>query len=381
MKNSIKPQVGIIIGGKSVEHDISVLSGLQAKFAIDEEKYDVTVFYLTKDNHWLIGEDLNTLSTYQKGCFDNCKEIVFYPQNNKSCYHYLDKPKKEGYIDIFIPVVHGAGMEDGTLCAYLELINATYTCAKITASSLAQDKVFTKEILTYHQLPVIAFRQLSRSDFSQVSITNIVQTLSFPLIVKPATLGSSIGIEKCKDMEEFQEAVHKSFTYGNKMIIEKALDNYREFNCAILKDGMEYHISCVEEVMPSSDILSFIDKYENELNKLSSATNRIIPAVISKELEVKIKTLALKSYQILEMSGVVRIDFLYDNESETIYLNEINTIPGSLAFYLFEKEGITFTKLINILIKNALFEKQQKEKLVTHFNSNVLSKKSIKLKN
>lgn len=375
----MKLRVGVIFGGKSVEHDISIISAMQTLAAIDSELYEVLPIYLDKENRMLIGDGFDKLETFKKGDFSKAKEIFFYKTKKGLTYGFLPKlkPSKQ-IIDVILPVVHGAGVEDGTLSGFFELLGVCFAGPKISSAALAQDKVFTKHIYKSSNLNVLKGKELRKSDFDFEHFELV--DLMYPVIVKPATLGSSIGINKVNNNQELMEALKVAFNYDNKVLIEEALDSFREFNCAILKNRKQYICSAVEEVIPSEGLLSFYDKYGDAAQKVTESSNRIIPAEISEDLTNLIKNEALKAYLILDLKGVARIDFLYDEKSNQLYINEINTIPGSLSFYLMEKEGINFTELINILIKDALYEKNHHDQLMHHFESSVLQTKSLKLK-
>lgn len=378
MSKNQKLQVGLIIGGKSVEHDISILSGLQVYHALDKNRYDVTMFYLTKDGRFLTGPSLCEVDTYRKQNFDKTKQIVFYNENNHVFYKGIKGKPTATVIDVMIPAVHGEGAEDGTISGLLELLGIPYTCANVLSSSIAQDKVVTKELLKKVNVPMVPFYKVTKDNYHLVSLDEIITKLGLPVIVKPAKLGSSIGIHVCNTKSELNQHLEESFKYGTRTIIEKVINNLHEYNIAIFKQGSTIQISCIEEVFKKSDILSFVDKYE-DLGKLSEASNRIIPAIIPPTLETKIRNIGIKVYQTLDMDGVVRIDFLYDEVSQELYFNEINTIPGSFAFYLFEKGDISFPSLLDRLIKHAFLRKKQTDKLLKTFTSNVLNMKSNKL--
>ena len=364
--------VGIIIGGRSVECEISLISGLQAYYAMDKSKYHPTIFYLDKNNHLFVGETLNDINTYKLENIKNLKEVFLHHENNQVYYHYVKRPKKKFPIDVFIPVVHGFGVEDGTVVGMLDLMGAIYSASDVIPSAIVQDKVATKALLDKFMLPNIAYQVLYENH-------PLESDLSFPVIVKPSYLGSSIGINVAKNEQELADALKEAFAYTDEVLVEKALTDFKEFNCAAICDHHQVITSCVEEVMHTKDILSFIDKYETDLNKLSNATNRIIPALIDKELETKIKELTSKIYTLFHLKGIVRIDFLFDNLENKLYINEINNIPGSLAFYLLEPLGISFTELLNMLIHNAMITHHQKSQKITTFQSNILTKKSSKL--
>ena len=206
-----------------------------------------------------------------------------------------------------------------------------------------------------------------------------IEEVPFPAIVKPAYLGSSIGIKVVKNNEELEQALNVAYKYTNKVLIEKAIINFKEYNCAVIKDHNELITSTIEEVKHDEEILSFSQKYEKSEGKMSGSPNRIIPASINEQLKEEIIKISKELYRWFDLKGVVRIDYIYDLDENKLYVNELNNIPGSLAFYLFEKEGIPFTKMIDILVTNAIIEKHNKDKKITTFESNVFNKKSLKL--
>lgn len=363
--------IGIIIGGRSVESEISLISGSQAYLNLDDTKYNKIIFYLDKDNKMYIGKCLENIETFKNNNFTNLEEVALRNINKQVYYYKMKKPKKLYPVDVFIPVVHGYGIEDGTVQAYLDMFDATYTTSSLISSATIQDKTLTKALLDKYKINNVDY-QILLSEKDEI-------TLEYPFIIKPAYLGSSIGIEVVKTKDELEEKLHNAFKYSNKVLVEKYIENYKEYNCAVIKNKDEYISSGIEEVLHTKDILSFIDKYEDN-NKMSSSTNRIIPANISDELNKKIKDLSIYIYKIFNLNGVVRVDYLYDTKEDVLYVNEINNIPGSLSFYLFEPLNITFTKLLDILIYNAIYEKHKKDQLITSFKSNVLNSKGLKLK-
>lgn len=377
MKNT-KINVGLIFGGKSVEHDISILSGLQVYHAIDKEKYNVTVFYINRELEWLTGNDLTDINTYIEGNFTKCNPVTLFGENHNVFYKGIFSRPKAAPIDVFIPIVHGEGVEDGTISGFLDTIGGVHTNASLTSSAIIQDKIYTKELLSKTNIKTIPFIKLKIDDDYKLICDEVESKLQYPVIVKPARLGSSIGIMCASNPEELRKAVEEGFKYDERIIIEKKLTKFKEYNLAIVKDASKLIPSLIEEVIPSTDILSFKDKYEN-MDKMSESSNRIIPAILPSQIEETIKEYGINAYKFFDLSGVVRIDFLYNEDDETIYLNEINTIPGSLAFYLFDKLNISFTKLIDIIIKNAIVTKNQQLRYIKSFNSSVLSQKGSKL--
>lgn len=379
MKKVNKLNVGIIIGGKSVEHDISILSGLQVYHAIDKDKYNVTIFYITKDNRWLVGQKLHTLSTYEEAKYQNLLEITIYKTKQGVYYKPINKRRKPQKIDVFIPVVHGDGIEDGTLSAYLDLLDIPYTSSSLTSSSIVQDKIYTKQILKYINIPMIDSVSMTQYDIYEEIEQKVNNKLGFPVIIKPSRLGSSIGISTASNNKELKHGIEEALKYGSRILIEKKIENMKEYNIALYIHRNQIITSNIEEVLKTDDILSFIDKYER-LDKMEETNNRKIPAEISIDLETNIKNMCINIYTYLEMKGIVRIDTIYDIDNNQIYLNEINTIPGSLSFYLFDQLGISFDELINIQIKEAILSKQKENIKLKTFISNVLNKKSEKLR-
>lgn len=377
---SEKLKIGIIFGGKSVEHDISILSMLQVYHAIDKDKYHIVPFYITKNNDILTGNKLFEIETYQNNNFDKCKMITFIKQNNLLYYYDLKRRKKIDTIDLFIPVLHGAGVEDGTVSAYLDFLNIPYTSSKHTISAVFQDKVLTKYVLKELNIPTLSCVSINKYTYNHHHLPKLIKDIEFPIIIKPYNLGSSIGIKVVHTIEEATLHINEVFKLTDQIIIEKALVNYKEYNQAIFKEITNYHISLVEEVSTTNEMLTFTDKYEQGLNKISNTSDRTIPAIISNELLEQITFYTKKIYKSLQVRGVIRIDYLHDTDNNQLYVNEINTIPGSYAFYLYDKLDISFKELLNKLIKNALYEHKQKNKLLNTFYSNVLSKnnKSIK---
>ncbi len=369
-----KLKVGIIFGGQSVEHDISILTALQVYHEIDKEKYQVIPFYITKNNEILTHKSLFDLETYKKGNFNKCKVVTFYNENHLLYYLDISKRRKIDYIDIFIPTVHGANIEDGTLSGYLDFLNVPYTSSDILSSSIAQDKIVTKYVLESLKIPTLPYVTLNKHTYNHNQLSKKLDEITLPIIIKPYNLGSSIGIKIAHTLEEAYQFIMESFKYSEKLLIEPALEQYREFNQSIYREISKYQISQIEEVSTNNELLTFTDKY---INKQQNQSSRIIPADISNELKEQISEYTKKIYSSLSFKGIIRIDYLYDNLNNKIYVNEINTIPGSLAYYLYE---ISFTELIDKQIKNALYEQKQKLKYIKTFNSNVLFNKGEKLK-
>lgn len=409
----MKIKLAVMFGGKSVEHEISVISAIQAIHSIDEEKYDVIPIYITKNNEMYIGEFIDNIDYYKD--IDNLLSmsirvnlindgsktlIVKYP-------HKLFAKDVVDYIDVAFPIVHGTNVEDGTLQGYLSMLNLPYVGCDVVSSAVGMDKYVMKTVLKDNDIPVldcIIATSFEYSEDPESIIEKVKNRFEFPLIVKPVNLGSSIGISKARDLDSLEEALDTAFSYTDRVIIEPAIENLREINCSVLGDRENAKASVCEEPLNASDILSFEDKYIGNASgagakggakvgskgiapKLAGAkaaggklgsqgmasASRRIPADIPIETEREIKEMAVKAFKVLGCNGVSRIDFMIDADTNKVWLNEINTIPGSLSFYLWEPAGLKYPELIDEMISLALKRQREQETITYSFDSNVLS--------
>lgn len=369
----MKTRIGIIFGGNSVEHEISILSAIQASHAIDSEKYDYYNIYMTKDGCFWVGDNFDKLETFKKEKFKHY-EVTFFSKDNKIYLKGIKRlPKKyKEPIDVILPIVHGKNVEDGSLAGFFKIFNIPYAASSVLASSIIQNKQAAKIFLDVNNVPVIDYKYVVYKEYlnNKDEVLINLETLDYPVIVKPVSLGSSIGIKIASDREELLNALTYAFKYENEVIVEKKLTNFREFNQAILELEDGYELSLIEEVKNINPFLTFQDKY------LPSETKKEIPAKIPKELEEEISEISSKVAKIFKPNGVIRIDYLYDFDTGNIYLNEINAIPGSLSYYLFE-EIYEFPKLIDILVKVAIKNHYRNSLKLNSFKSNVLSTSKI----
>lgn len=354
----MKKTIGIIFGGKSVEHDVSIITALQIYSAIDKYKYMVELFYITKDNRIIVGKGLDELETYKTQNFKKTTEVYFTKENDKTYYH--QKNKKGKVIDVMINAVHGKGVEDGTISGILEFNDIAYTSSNLTESAIIQNKWLTKLILEHYKIPTLPSELINKKDIIKIKT-------SLPIIIKPVSLGSSIGITTVKNENEMVESLNKSFNYEEKLLIEPLLEETREFSCAIYEVNQLSVLSAIEETINEHDIYTFNDKYTSKTKR------RIIPALISEDLTKQIKKITQKVYKIFDLKGVIRVDYLLDLKTDKLYVNEINSVPGSFAYRLFEKEGINFKKLIDDLIIEALLEKNRKNKYINNYDSKIIN--------
>lgn len=360
----LKLNIGILYGGKSVEHEVSILTALQVYKAIDKEKYKVELFYITKNNEIIISSDLVNIEKYKTKEFKNKAEIFFYQKNNNLYYSEIGKKiKKPKMIDSFVVCVHGNNVEAGIISSILDFYNAAYTCSENTESGILQDKEYTKVLLNYYGIKTLPYKT-----YTIDSLNDLKEDFYLPCIIKPARLGSSIGINIVDQFENFENGLKSAFKFENKVIVEPLIKDFREFNCACCRDHNELIISTIEEIKNIHSILTYEDKYQNKQIK------KDVPALITKELSMEIKDLTRKIYQLFNLKGIVRVDFIYkDNE---LFVNEVNNIPGSLAYYLFTKEGISFAKLLDIQIKQSILNKQNRIFFDTE-HTEILSKNNL----
>lgn len=380
----MKLNIGVIFGGASVEHEISIISASQVIKALDSEKYEVIPIYISKEQHFYFSNSYKDINVFKdlKQAQANGTEVVFKKVGSGVEMHKsknsLFSTKMFG-IDVFFPVLHGTNGEDGTLQGMLDMLDAPYCGPDTRGAVNGQDKIFMKNILRDNKVKVVDFDWFYSNEYfedEKALINRIEAKLVYPLIIKPCSLGSSVGINKARNREELMVAIEEALQYDYKVIVERVIENLCEVNCAVLGDYSEARTSAIEEVFQSEDILSYQDKYQSKNSKSQgkgmAATNRVIPAQIDEDLTKKVEDLAIRGFKALNLAGNTRIDFLIDKNTKEVYLNEVNTIPGSLAFYLWEEVGINFTQLCDEMIKLAIKRKREASKQVTTFNTNVL---------
>ncbi len=380
-------RVGVIFGGESVEHEVSIITAVQAMNYMDTSKYRVIPIYIGKDKNWYTGECLKEMETY-KNLDDiprRCKEITLTRKDEEFILQKKYGLFKGEYckIDIAFPIVHGKGVEDGTLAGYLETIGIPYVGPNTLSAALGQDKIVQKEVLKANGVNVVDyiwFYDFEYREDEDKTLTRI-EKLGYPVIVKPASLGSSVGIEVVKDKKQIKDVLNEAIKYDNKIIVEKLVDNLLELDCAVLGTVENMECSLIGEMFTDNDFLTFEDKYlgdgkskggMKQSGKMNS-TGFKIPAEIDKEIANKVYESAEKAFRALNLSGVTRFDFLVNKKTKEVYVNEPNTIPGCLAFFFFTPKGKKYNKLLDEMITNAIKEYKNKLKKVTTFESNVLS--------
>ena len=381
----MKIKVGVIFGGPTVEHEVSIISAVQAMEHLNQDKYDIYPIYVAKDRNWYTGKMLADIDIYRD--FETLKKyakrVVLYNRDGMFRLQSLGLFKNViADLDIVLPIVHGNNMEDGTLQGYLEMVGVPYVGSGVLGSSLGQDKVVMKQIFENIKVPTVPYIWFYDNEYylNKEDIINKIEKLELPVIVKPATLGSSVGITYVKDSKDLDKAIEEAITYDVKVIVEKAVENLIEVNCSVLGDYQSQQVSVLEEVMSSDEFLTYKDKYlgnSKTKGKLGSkgmaSASRIIPARLDEKMTSKVQEIAKDVFKALNLSGVCRIDFLIDGKNKKIYVNEPNTIPGSLSFYLWEKTDKTYEQLLDEMITIAIKQYKKKNQKVITFDTNILS--------
>lgn len=372
----MKLKVGFIYGGISTEHEISIISALQAINNMNIDKYDVVPIYLSKNGVFYIGKYLLNIDNYKDLSLipKKCKEVSIIKKNNDFALLSVNFPHKIlTNIDIFFPVVHGYNVEDGSIAGFLETIGAPYAESDLYASLIGQDKVIQKMVFKENEINVVPYTYFYENEYldNEEEIISKINELSFPVIVKPARLGSSVGINIAADEVSLKEAINEALKYDEKIIVEKVIENLKELNCSVLGDKDLYKTSLIEEVSAKENILSYEDKYiSGSKSKGMASASRKVPADISKKLTKEIENMSVRACKALNTSGIVRIDYLYDTKNEKVYLNEINIIPGSLSFYLWK--DTKYKDLLASIIELGIKKYKNKSKKQTSFETNVL---------
>ncbi len=372
----MKLNIAVAFGGKSVEHEISILSAMQVMAAI-ADTYEVFPLYIAKDGNMYCEEELKSLDTYSDiEQFIHSHQSVSFVRRDANVYLIPARKqffKKERRIDLVIPVLHGTNGEDGSFQGYVQTLGIPYTGCSVLAGAIGQDKVIMKQILQDSGLRVVPWFYWSKKEKMEENFFKKAQRLGYPLVVKPANLGSSIGIKVVHDDRELHGAMIDAYEYDRKVVIEKKIEPLREINISLLGDEEDCICSMLEEVLKQDDILSFENKYVGKnAGKGMINTSRKLPDDLQEEQVEEIQRMAKEAFQVLNASGVVRIDFLMQRDSGVIYINEINSIPGSLSYYLWQHDQMDFSTLVEKLIELAFKRKRMEEKRTYTFSSNIL---------
>lgn len=375
--------VAVLFGGDSVEHEVSIISAVQAMNHFDADKYNVIPIYIAKNNIMYTSSKMLNIESFKDiaGLLKISREIRLY---NDGTGVFLKSEKKNDFsgkkplkLEVALPVVHGTNCEDGTLQGYLEMLKIPYAGCDVLASAVGMDKSVFKSVLKSAGVPVLDGLRFSSREFVEYEaniLNKIDSNIGFPLIVKPVNLGSSVGISKVNTKDDLKAALDLAFSFAEYVLVERAVQNLREINCSVLGDGMECEASACEEPVMTDEILSYGDKYlSSESSKGMSSLKRKLPADLPSDMTETIKEYACRSFKAINGHGVARIDFLMDDISKEVFVNEINTIPGSLSFYLWEATGVKYKELLDRLVSLAFKRQRQRENLKFEIDTNILS--------
>ncbi len=385
--------IAVVFGSRSCEHDVSIISALQLMEAAKAKGYHVIPVYISREGLWYTGEALENIETFRefnpmaKGITRvtldvsaNAGDLWAWPPQRAGIFAKV--PAALAHIDCVIPVLHGMHGEDGTIQGLFEMANIPYASAGVLGSSVGMDKIATKLILRGAGFPVLDFVWFTREQIKnerEEIIARIEKEIKYPVFVKPATLGSSIGVSCAKTREELEAAIDLAASYDHRIVAEVGVVNPVEINCAVLGYGEDVQASVLEMPVTSGKFLDFYEKYLRQANTKGGESrgmkslSRVMPAPIGEELTERIQGMAKDIFKVLDCRGTIRIDFMLD-EHDILFVNEANTIPGSLAFYLWKECGIDFGTLVDKMIESALRAHADKNANVFAYDSTILQK-------
>jgi len=378
--------LAVFFGGRSVEHDVSIITGTQFIENADQSKYTIMPVYIARDGKWYCGAKLKEVGTFKNFNPDDKEidEVFLYPVPDKGTLYKKGKfgLKPVFTIDVAVIAMHGMHGEDGTIQGIFEMADIPYTSPGVTGSAVGMDKIVMKAAFKGLGFPVLDSCYFERSEIlenTKAVMEKVEACLPYPVFVKPANLGSSIGISKAKDAESLERALLIASNYDRRVLVERAVTDIMEINCAVLGVGGQARASLCEQPVTWKEFLTFDEKYlrGSGPSKGMKSLTRKIPADIPKEMEERIKNLSLEIFKAFDLKGVVRIDYIIDQSTGELFVNETNTIPGSFAFYLFEPDGLSYKELIDVLIEDAIRQMREKEKNVFAYDSDILKKTGL----
>ncbi len=385
-----KKNIVVAFGGRSPEHEVSVLSAMQAVAALRETPYHVVPLYINKSGRWFTGtpllelenyQDLNELQQKTTPCtfsFDDIGKPVLLETEKKG---FFSKPEAHSIYSL-IPAFHGSEGEDGSFQGACQMFHIPYGGSGVFASSLGMDKVKAKAFCREQGIPVVEDVSFSEKDWqtNQENIIGRIKQLGYPVVVKPVTLGSSIGVMKADKEDELIDGIETAFRYDEQLLVEKAVQPLMEINCSVLGTPGNNRASVCEQPLGQQETLSFADKYQGDEagNKGMASADRIIPADIPDKQRNHIQNLARQIFTLFGAAGVARLDFLIQKDEGIVYFNEINTIPGSFSFYLWEEDGMNMKELMLHLVDISIEQHRRKSGRIRSYDTNLLSEKAVR---
>ena len=380
MPNKIK--IAVVFGSRSVEHEVSIVTAMQVFESINRDKYDVIPAYIDKNGRWLVDNKLQKLENFRNLKLMSVKAPEYFFAASPSVKALLPKNALKSFFnkisaDIFFPVIHGTYGEDGTLQGMLEMANVPYIGSGVTGSAVGMDKIIQKSVFKDNGIPTVKYLWFLKNEWENNKdkiIKEIEKTLGYPVFVKPANLGSSVAISKANGFKELQEALDIASQFDRRLIVEEGKEGIIEINCSVMGNN-ELTASVCEQPIKNQDVLTYEDKYlKGGKIKGMAGLSRLAPAPISEELTKKIQETAKKAFRAVDASGMARIDFMVRPDTEDFWVTEINTLPGSLAFYLWEKSGINFNELIDKLVNLGFERHRERQSLMFSYDSALITK-------
>lgn len=381
--------IGVFFGGTSVEHEVSIITAQQAIAQLKKmTEYNIVPIYISKQNRWYTGEYLLEVEHFKdlKKVLANAERVqVVKGERNAFVIH--DPIKKfqnpvVNTLDLAFPIIHGTGGEDGSLQGFFEHLDIPYVGCGVLAAALTMDKIASKQFLQSSGIRVVEgewFYSHHWLSYPNDIVDDLEKKLHYPMIVKPADIGSSVGVKAAKNRSELIEAIDFARHFSTRILVERMLIGMREINISLLGDSEKLELSVCEEPISASEFLTYEEKYVNEgQSKGMSSAKRQIPANISQDMKHEIERMAAEAFIALDCSGVTRVDFMVDKTTQLPYINEFNTVPGSLSFYLWEATGKSFMAMLQAMIDAAYRGYRRKQALTRSNDINILSTADLK---
>lgn len=373
----MKLNVGVIFGGRSVEHEMSIISAVQAMNNIDSDKYEIIPIYITKDNIWYTGGCLRFIDTFKD--YDlirrYAKKVNLVNKDGRFILQSTKYMKREVCeLHIAFPIVHGSGVEDGSIQGYLNMVGIPYVGSNVYSSGVSQDKVFMKQIMAYNGINTTKFVWFGERFYrnKKDELFKQIDELKYPLIIKPTSLGSSVGIELITRKEELDSIIERTFKYDSKVIIEEKIQDLIEYNCSVLLTSNGNITSEIEEITTNKDLVEYGDRFLYDDDSKDSSIKRVCPANIDEDLRKEIELNALAVFKILNMRGSARIDFLYDSKKKALYVDEVNSIPWCYSHHLWEKRNISYKEMLSIMLEDAVKEEVKHQKMTRVVDTDII---------
>ncbi len=369
-----RPTLGLLFGGRSCEHEISIMSARSVLAAIDRERYEPVLVGIDKQGYWHVGPDFDQLTHHQEvSGLDRTTDVSDNTLVSMAIHHEGNLttsapcPFPAPQLDVIFPVLHGTLGEDGTVQGVLEMAGIPYVGCGVAASALAMDKALAKQVLTaagIQQAPSITVHQDNWNDGGHAALNPFVERYGLPLFVKPANLGSSVGVDKVHHLGELEKCVQAAFRYDNKILIEQSMENCQEVECSVLGNHSP-EASMVGEIIPGAEFYNYRTKY------IDDRTRTRIPADLPDDVSERVRELSMMAFRAIDGSGLARVDFFVHRQTREVYLNEINTMPGFTPISMYPKlwaaSGISYPSLIDRLVDLAMERHAMRRRLKLSF--------------